>query len=160
MHDSNSTQFPAPPFTTTANVTEGASLSFNANNALIIDEPHVDLIKDLDSMIEAVLKGYKRADATSEDPRNTGTQGALARLDHLSEHIIKQRTIIGADAKAVETTRSRAELLQINVKSVKSEVIDIDLAAVLTNLMQTQMNYQAALKATTTMSQLSLLNYM
>lgn len=160
MHDSNSTQFPAPPFTTTANVTEGASLSFNANNALIIDEPHVDLIKDLDSMIEAVLKGYKRADATSEDPRNTGMQGALARLDHLSEHIIKQRTIIGADAKAVETTRSRAELLQINVKSVKSEVIDIDLAAVLTNLMQTQMNYQAALKATTTMSQLSLLNYM
>ena len=160
IHDSNSTQFPAPPFSTTANVTEGASLSFNANNALIIDEPHVDLIKDLDNMIDAVLKGYRRADASSEDPRNTGMQGALARLDHLSEHIIKQRTIIGADAKAVEQTRDRAELLQINVKSVKSELMNVDLAAVISNLMQTQINYQAALKASTTMSQLSLLNYM
>lgn len=160
IHDSNSTQFAQPPFSTTANVTEGASLSFNANNALIIDEPHVDFIKDLDNMIEAVSKGYVRADANSEDPRNTGMQGALARLDHLGEHLRKQRTIIGADAAAVEKTADRATMLKLNVKEIRSGVIDIDLAAVLTNMMQTQINYQAALKATSTMSQLSLLNYM
>lgn len=160
IHDSNSTQFAQPPFSTTANVTEGASLSFNANNALIIDEPHVDFIKDLDNMIEAVSKGYIRADANSEDPRNTGMQGALARLDHLGEHLRKQRTIIGADAAAVEKTADRATMLKLNVKEIRSGVIDIDLAAVLTNMMQTQINYQAALKATSTMSQLSLLNYM
>lgn len=159
IHDSNSTQFAQPPFSTTANVTEGASLSFNANNALIIDEPHVDFIKDLDNMIEAVSKGYVRADANSEDPRNTGMQGALARLDHLGEHLRKQRTIIGADAAAVEKTADRATMLKLNVKEIRSGVIDIDLAAVLTNMMQTQINYQAALKATSTMSQLSLLNY-
>lgn len=160
IHDSNSTQFAQPPFSTTATVTEGASLSFNANNALIIDEPHVDFIKDLDNMIEAVSKGYIRADANSEDPRNTGMQGALARLDHLGEHLRKQRTIIGADAAAVEKTADRATMLKLNVKEIRSGVIDIDLAAVLTNMMQTQINYQAALKATSTMSQLSLLNYM
>ncbi|WP_273402789.1 flagellar hook-associated protein FlgL [Campylobacter avium] len=160
IHDSNSTQFAQPPFSTTANVTEGASLSFNANNALIIDEPHVDFIKDLDNMIEAVSKGYIRADANSEDPRNTGMQGALARLDHLGEHLRKQRTIIGADAAAVEKTADRATMLKLNVKEIRSGVINIDLAAVLTNMMQTQINYQAALKATSTMSQLSLLNYM
>lgn len=160
IHDSNSTQFAQPPFSTTANVTEGASLSFNANNALIIDEPHVDFIKDLDNMIEAVSKGYVRADANSEDPRNTGMQGALARLDHLGEHLRKQRTIIGADAAAVEKTADRATMLKLNVKEIRSGVIDIDLAAVLTNMMQTQINYQAALKATSTMSQISLLNYM
>lgn len=160
IHDSNSTQFAQPPFSTTANVTEGASLSFNANNALIIDEPHVDFIKDLDNMIEAVSKGYVRADANSEDPRNTGMQGALARLDHLGEHLRKQRTIIGADAAAVEKTADRATMLKLNVKEIRSGVINIDLAAVLTNMMQTQINYQAALKATSTMSQLSLLNYM
>lgn len=159
IHDSNSTQFAQPPFSTTATVTEGASLSFNANNALIIDEPHVDFIKDLDNMIEAVSKGYVRADANSEDPRNTGMQGALARLDHLGEHLRKQRTIIGADAAAVEKTADRATMLKLNVKEIRSGVIDIDLAAVLTNMMQTQINYQAALKATSTMSQLSLLNY-
>lgn len=160
IHDSNSTQFAQPPFSTTATVTEGASLSFNANNALIIDEPHVDFIKDLDNMIEAVSKGYIRADANSEDPRNTGMQGALARLDHLGEHLRKQRTIIGADAAAVEKTADRATMLKLNVKEIRSGVINIDLAAVLTNMMQTQINYQAALKATSTMSQLSLLNYM
>lgn len=160
IHDSNSTQFAQPPFSTTATVTEGASLSFNANNALIIDEPHVDFIRDLDNMIEAVSKGYVRADANSEDPRNTGMQGALARLDHLGEHLRKQRTIIGADAAAVEKTADRATMLKLNVKEIRSGVIDIDLAAVLTNMMQTQINYQAALKATSTMSQLSLLNYM
>lgn len=160
IHDSNSTQFAQPPFSTTATVTEGASLSFNANNALIIDEPHVDFIKDLDNMIEAVSKGYIRADANSEDPRNTGMQGALERLDHLGEHLRKQRTIIGADAAAVEKTADRATMLKLNVKEIRSGVIDIDLAAVLTNMIQTQINYQAALKATSTMSQLSLLNYM
>ena len=160
IHDSNSTQFAQPPFSTTATVTEGASLSFNANNALIIDEPHVDFIKDLDNMIEAVSKGYIRADANSEDPRNTGMQGALARLDHLGEHLRKQRTIIGADAAAVEKTADRDTMLKLNVKEIRSGVINIDLAAVLTNMMQTQINYQAALKATSTMSQLSLLNYM
>lgn len=160
LHDSQSTQFPAPPYTTTANVTGGASLSFSANNALIIDEPHVDLIRDLDSMIEAVLEGNKRADADGKDPRNTGMQGALERLDHLGEHIRKQRVSIGADAAAIEQVRDRNTLMQINVKTIQSSVIDTDLGAVITQLMQAQVTYQAALKATTTLSQLSLLNYL
>lgn len=160
MHDSQSTQFPALPLTTTAQVTDGAALSFSANNALIIDEPHVDLIKDLELMIDSVLEGNMRADSEGKDPRNTGMQGALERLDHLGEHLRKQRTQIGASAKAIEDTESRVKLLKVNIQSVKSEVIDTDLAEALTQMMQTQLTYQAAMKASTTLSQLSLLNYM
>lgn len=159
LTDSQSGVFPAP-LTTTAQTTTGSALSFSANNALIIDEPHNDLINDLETMIQAVRYGYVRADSTSAYPRNTGMQGALERLDHLNEHIIKQRTIIGADQKAMSDTKSKVMTLKVNVKSTQNEVIGADLPEVYSQLMQQQLTYQAALKASTTLSQLSLLNYM
>ena len=161
MHDRRASTFPQPPFTTTANIEEGTNpLSFSANNALVIDEPHVDFINDLELMIEAVREGYVRADSTGSNPRNAGMQGGLERLDHLNEHIIKQRTIIGADQKAMSDTKTKVATLKVNVQSIQSEVIGVDIAEALTQMMQQQLNYQAALKATTTLSQLSLLNYM
>lgn len=149
-----------PPLTTTAQTTTGSALSFSANNALIIDEPHNDLINDLETMIQAVRYNYLRADSTGKYPRNTGMQGALERLDHLNEHIIKQRTIIGADQKAMSDTKKKVMTLKVNVKSTQNEVIGADLPEVYSQLMQQQLTYQAALKASTTLSQLSLLNYM
>lgn len=163
LTDSRSGVFPNPPqnnLTTNAQTTTGSALSFSANNALIIDEPHNDLINDLETMIQAVRYNYVRADSTSAYPRNTGMQGALERLDHLNEHIIKQRTIIGADQKAMSDTKSKVMTLKVNVKSTQNEVIGADLPEVYSQLMQQQLTYQAALKASTTLSQLSLLNYM
>lgn len=159
LTDSRSGIFPQN-LTTTAQTTTGSALSFSANNALIIDEPHNDLINDLETMIQAVRYGYVRADSTSAYPRNTGMQGALERLDHLNEHIIKQRTIIGADQKAMSDTKKKVMTLKVNVKSTQNEVIGADLPEVYSQLMQQQLTYQAALKASTTLSQLSLLNYM
>lgn len=152
--------FPNNNLTTTAQTTTGSALSFSANNALIIDEPHNDLINDLETMIQAVRYNYLRADSTGAYPRNTGMQGALERLDHLNEHIIKQRTIIGADQKAMSDTKKKVMTLKVNVKSTQNEVIGADLPEVYSQLMQQQLTYQAALKASTTLSQLSLLNYM
>lgn len=163
LTDSQSGVFPNPPnnnLTTTAQTTTGSALSFSANNALIIDEPHNDLINDLETMIQAVRHNYLRADSKGAYPRNTGMQGALERLDHLNEHIIKQRTIIGADQKAMSDTKKKVMTLKVNVKSTQNEVIGADLPEVYSQLMQQQLTYQAALKASTTLSQLSLLNYM
>lgn len=161
LTDSRSGVFTFPnDLSTTAQTTTGSALSFSANNALIIDEPHNDLINDLETMIQAVRYNYVRADSTGAYPRNTGMQGALERLDHLNEHIIKQRTIIGADQKAMSDTKSKVMTLKVNVKSTQNEVIGADLPEVYSQLMQQQLTYQAALKASTTLSQLSLLNYM
>lgn len=161
LTDSRSGVFTFPNgLSTTAQTTTGSALSFSANNALIIDEPHNDLINDLETMIQAVRYGYVRADSTGAHPRNTGMQGALERLDHLNEHIIKQRTIIGADQKAMSDTKKKVMTLKVNVKSTQNEVIGADLPEVYSQLMQQQLTYQAALKASTTLSQLSLLNYM
>ncbi len=160
LRDSTSGQFPQPPYTTTANTTDGSNFKFSANNALTIDEPNVDMIRDLDAMIDAVLKGNMRADSESIDPRNTGMQGALERLDHLSDHIRKLNTTMGAHHNNIENINTKVSFLSVNVQTIKRDVIDADYAEAYMNLMQTQMAYQSSLKASTTLMQLSLLNYM
>ncbi|EAH9284082.1 flagellar hook-associated protein FlgL [Campylobacter upsaliensis] len=160
LSDSQSGQFPQPPYTHTANSQPGPDFSFNANNSLVIDEPNVDVIKDLDLMIEAVLSGNMRANADGDNPRNTGMQGALERLDHLSDHINKLNTTMGAYHNNIDNVNTRVTFLGVNVQTLKTKVNDADYAETLMNLMQTQLAYQASMKATTTISQLSLLNYM
>ncbi|MBZ7940274.1 flagellar hook-associated protein FlgL [Campylobacter molothri] len=160
LSDSQSGHFPQPPYTETAQIQSGPNFSFSANNALTIDEPNVDLIKDLDTMIDAVLSGNMRADGNSADPRNTGMQGALERLDHLADHVSKLNTTMGAYHNIIDGVNTRVSFLSVNVQSIKSNVIDVDYGEAMMNLMQTQLAYQASLKASTTISQLSLLNYM
>ncbi|EAI8344194.1 flagellar hook-associated protein FlgL [Campylobacter jejuni] len=160
LSDSQSGHFPQPPYSATASVENGPNFSFSANNALVIDEPNVDLIKDLDTMIDAVLSGNMRADGNSDDPRNTGMQGALERLDHLADHISKLNTTMGAYHNTIDGVNTRVNFLSVNVQSIKSNVIDVDYGEAMMNLMQVQLAYQASLKASTTISQLSLLNYM
>ncbi|EAL5962938.1 flagellar hook-associated protein FlgL [Campylobacter jejuni] len=160
LSDSQSGHFPSPPYTTTAQVENGPNFSFSANNALVIDEPNVDLIKDLDTMIDAVLSGNMRADGNSSDPRNTGMQGALEKLDHLADHISKLNTTMGSYHNTIDGVNTRVNFLSVNVQSIKSNVIDVDYGEAMMNLMQVQLAYQASLKASTTISQLSLLNYM
>lgn len=160
LSDSQSGHFPQPPYSATASVESGPNFSFSANNALTIDEPNVDLIKDLDTMIDAVLSGNMRADGNSADPRNTGMQGALERLDHLADHVSKLNTTMGAYHNIIDGVNTRVSFLSVNVQSIKSNVIDVDYGEAMMNLMQTQLAYQASLKASTTISQLSLLNYM
>uniref|UniRef100_UPI003AF65DA5 flagellar hook-associated protein FlgL n=1 Tax=Campylobacter upsaliensis TaxID=28080 RepID=UPI003AF65DA5 len=160
LSDSQSGHFPQPPYNHTANSQPGPDFSFNANNSLVIDEPNVDVIKDLDLMIEAVLSGNMRANADGNNPRNTGMQGALERLDHLSDHINKLNTTMGAYHNNIDNVNTRVTFLGVNVQTLKTKVNDADYAETLMNLMQTQLAYQASMKATTTISQLSLLNYM
>lgn len=160
LSDSQSGHFPRPPYNHTANQVAGPDFSFNANNSLVIDEPNVDVIKDLDLMIEAVLSGNMRANADGDNPRNTGMQGALERLDHLSDHINKLNTTMGAYHNNIDNVNTRVTFLGVNVQTLKTKVNDADYAETLMNLMQTQLAYQASMKATTTISQLSLLNYM
>ncbi|MBZ7935964.1 flagellar hook-associated protein FlgL [Campylobacter sp. B0100352/1] len=160
LSDSQSGHFPVPPYSETAQIQSGPNFSFSANNALTIDEPNVDLIKDLDTMIDAVLSGNMRADGNSADPRNTGMQGALERLDHLADHVSKLNTTMGAYHNIIDGVNTRVSFLSVNVQSIKTNVIDVDYGEAMMNLMQTQLAYQASLKASTTISQLSLLNYM
>ncbi|MBX1886163.1 flagellar hook-associated protein FlgL [Campylobacter peloridis] len=157
IKDSNSnTNFP----TIGGGVTQGSGFTFSANNSLTIDDPNVDLIKDLDEMIDAVLNGNMRADSEGSDPRNTGLQGALERLDHLQDHVRKTQTTIGSYTNSIEETNKRMTFLNVNVATIKSGVTDADYGQTYMQFMQTMVSYQAMLSATSKISQISLLNYL
>lgn len=160
LRDNLSGQFSMPPYTNTANIQSGPNFSFSANNALTIDEPNVDMVRDLDGMIDAVLKGIMRADSNSSIPRNTGMQGALERLDHLADHVRKLNSAIGSYHNNIEKISTRSKFLEVNVQAMQKVVIAKEPSEVLLDLTQVQLTYESSLKATTTLMRLSLLNYM
>ncbi|BCX79512.1 flagellin [Campylobacter sp. 19-13652] len=138
----------------------GSTFSFMENNAIEIDEPSIDIFKDLNKMIEAVKGGYYRASNEHKDPRNTGIQGALERIDHIMDHIHKQETVLGSYTNSLKDTQHRAEIMIVNVSSVKSDLVDTDYGKAYLALNQHMMAYQAILQASAKINQLSLLNYM
>jgi flagellar hook-associated protein 3 FlgL len=149
MYDENADNFGTP-----------SALSFMANDALTIDEPSVNIFRDLDVMIEAVRSGTYRADSEGGNPRNPGIQNGIERLDHILDHFTKEHTKIGALSNALQDSKERAELLAVNVKTVKSEIIDIDYGETLMKFQQMQIAYQAMLSSVSKINGLSLVNYM
>lgn len=139
---------------------QGSLFSFTSNNAIAIDEPSIDIFKNLDEMIQAVRNGSYRADANAENPRTTGVQGALKKIDHLKDHINKQHTQIGSYTNLLTSTNDRVSTLKVNVSTVKSEIMDADYGETYIMFQQRLIGYQAMLQATSKINQVSLLNYM
>lgn len=140
--------------------TSNAALSFMANDAVTIESPSVNMFEQLDAMIEAVRTGNFRMDSTSSDPRNVGIQNALAQLDHIADHVEKAHTKIGALSNALTETKTRAETLKVNVKTVQTEIVGVDLAEAYLELTQVSNSYEAMLSAISKVNSMSLLDYM
>ncbi|QCD44953.1 flagellin [Campylobacter mucosalis] len=140
---------------------KGSVFSFMENNAIAIDQPSIDIFADLQKMIEAVRNGgSQRADSESIDPRNTGLQGGIERIDHIMDHINKEKVKIGSYSNLLKDTNERASIMRVNISSVKSEIMDADLGEAYLSLTQRMMSYQAMLQSTAKINQLSLLNYL
>lgn len=149
MYDTEANNFGTP-----------SALQFMENNALTIDEPSLNVFEDLDRMIEAVRSGAYHADGDSENPRNIGIQNSIERLDHIMDHFTRSHTKIGALSNALKDTGERAELLEVNVNSVKSEIIDADYGETMIEFQQLALGYQAMLSSVAKINSLSLLNYL
>jgi flagellar hook-associated protein 3 FlgL len=150
MYDSKSNDYSATPST----------LNFMANDLITIEEPKIDFYKDLDQMIEAVRNGTFRMDSQGSDPRNIGMQNSIQRLDHLLDHVTKEHTKIGSYSNALSQASDRAQLLSINVQTVRSEVIDVDMGEAYMKFQQLSNSYQAMLSTVAKINSMSLLNYM
>jgi flagellar hook-associated protein 3 FlgL len=149
MHDSDTDSYDgsSPVFT------------FNSNNAITVDEPKVDIFHQLDKMIQSVRDGKIRADGNSSDPRNIGIESGIELIDHIFDHVNKLHTKIGAISKSLEHTQERNETLLTHVESLKSDVVDVDLAEASMKLQKLQLNYQAMLASVGKVNKLSLVNY-
>ncbi len=140
--------------------TQASALTFMANDAVKIDDPNIDFYKDLDNMIEAVRGGTFRMDGDSDNPRNIGIQNSIQRIDHLMDHVTKEHTKIGSYSNALSRANERSELLSINVQTVRSEVIDVDMGEAYMKFNQLSTSYEASLSTVAKINSMSLLNYM
>ncbi|MCW8894532.1 MAG: flagellar biosynthesis protein FlgL [Sulfurimonas sp.] len=152
LYDSNSDNFAV-----------GASssvMTFNTNNALTVTDPKTDFFKTLDDVIKSVEDHKLNPDSSSGDPRNVGIQNAISMLDDLSDHVFRSHSKVGAQSNALTTSLERTSALEISTMTLRSSVIDTDLAEASLELTQLNNNYQAMLSTVGQISQLSLVNYL
>ena len=133
---------------------------FNSNNGITIDESKVDIFHQLDEIIKSVENGKVRVDGDSKNPRERGIQEGIELIDHLQDHIIKKHTEIGAISKSLQNTEERNNMLIVHVETLKSSVIDVDMAEASLKLQKLTLNYNAMLSTISKVNGLSLVNYM
>lgn len=142
-------------------VTNGSSLTFNANNALTIRDPKTDFFTQIEEIIRAVEENKKRSDGSDPtDPRNIGIQNAIQMIDDLSDHVGRLQTQSGSYSQVLQASSDRSDLLIVSTKMLQSDVIDTDIAEATLRMQQLSLNYQAMLSSISKVSQLSLVNYL
>lgn len=157
IYDNTSDTYPATDTTTDT----GSSLIFNANSALTVRDPKTDFYARLEEMIQSVEQGKYKADGTDGgDPRNIGIQHAIAMIDDLSEHTTRMQTEAGTYSQTLLAASERTDMLILSTTTLRSDVIDTDIAEATLRMQQLQLNYQAMLSSISKVSQLSLVNYL
>jgi flagellar hook-associated protein 3 FlgL len=142
-------------------VTTGSSMLFNANNSLTIADAKNNFFAQIEQMISSVEQGKKRPDGTdSFDPRNVGVQNAIHMMDDLSDHVSRMQTQAGSYSQVLDMSVNRTDLLIVTSKTLRSDVIDTDIAEATLRMQQLSLNYQALLSNISKVSKLSLVNYL
>lgn len=139
---------------------DSSVVSFNANNALTIVDPKTDFFKNLDEAITAVEDHKLYPDSSSGTMRNQGIENAIAMLDKLQSHVSRSHATVGAQSNTLTSSLERSQLLEISTMTLRSSVIDTDIAEASLQLQQLTLNYQAMLSTVGKVSQLSLVNYL
>jgi len=135
-------------------------MSFNANNSLTVRDPKTDFFKTINEMIEAVENHTTYPDASLKDKRTVGIENAIAAIDDLQDHVFRNQSVAGAQSNTLTAALERTEILEISTFSLRSSVVDTDLAESSLRLSQLTLNYQAMLSTVGKVSQLSLVNYL
>lgn len=135
-------------------------ITFNANNALTTRDPKTDFFKSIDEAIRAVEEHKVYPDGTTGSPRSIGIQEAMQVIDDLNLHVSKMHAKVGAQSNALDISIQRTEMLQISSITLRSSVIDTDIAESQLMLSQLKLNYEAMLSTVGKISKLSLVNYL
>jgi len=150
LYDSNSGDFSAA----------SSVMTFNTNNAITVRDPKTDFFKTFNEMITAVENNKNYPDSSSGDIRNVGVENAIAMMDDLQDSIFRAHSKIGSQTNALNMSIERTEILEIGSISLRSSVVDTDLAEAALTLAQLDTNYKAMLSSVSKISQLSLVNYL
>lgn len=150
LYDTNSAYF----------AQDASVMAFNANNALTISDPKTDFFKSINEMITAVEEQKNYPNTSTGTARNLGIQNAIALMDDIQNHMSHSHSTVGANSNTLTIALERTSLLELSTQSLRSSVIDTDLAESTLQLTQLTLNYQAMLSTVSKVSQLSLVNYL
>lgn len=152
LYDSNSGDFSVGA--------DASVMTFNSNNALTVRDPKTDFFKTLNDVINAVENYKLYPDSNSGDARSIGIENAIAMIDELHEHVTRSHSQVGAQTNALSKSLERVEMLKMSSMTLRSSVIDTDMAEAHLTLAQLNTNYQAMLSTVGKISKLSLVNYL
>ena len=150
IYDANSGDFTA----------DASVMTFNTNNTITVRDPKTDFFKTLDEMIRSVENYKLYPDSSSGDIRNVGIENAIAMMDDLQDHVYRAHSQVGVQTNSLNTSLQRTGLLEISAKSLRSTVVDTDLAQASLDLARLNTNYEALLSTAAKVSKLSLVNYL
>ncbi len=150
LHDANSGDFSA----------SASVMTFNSNNGLTVRDPKTDFFKIIDEMITAVENHKLYPDASGGNIRNVGIENSILMMDDLQDHVFRAHSLVGSQSNALTMSLERSELLEISTMTLRSAVIDTDLAEASLTLTQLSLNYEAMLSTVGRVSKLSLVNYL
>jgi len=150
MYDTNSGDFTAP----------ASLMTFNTNNAVMVRDPKTDFFDVIDQMITSVENYTLYPDSTSVNVRNIGIENAIAMMDDLTDHVLRAHAQSGAQSTALTSAVERTSILEISAMTLRSSVIDTDLAKASLTLSQVTINYEAMLSTVGRVSKLNLVNYL
>ncbi|EDZ62706.1 flagellar hook-associated protein [Sulfurimonas gotlandica GD1] len=150
LHDTNSGDISNP----------ASVMTFNANNGLTVRDPKTDFFKTLNEMIIAVENHKLYPDSSGGVIRNVGIENAITMMDDLQDHVFRAHSLVGSQSNALTMAQERTELLEISTSTLRSAVIDTDLAKASLTLTQLTLNYEAMLSTVGKVSKLNLVNYL
>jgi len=150
LYDANSGNFTA----------SSSVMTFNSNNALTIRDPKTDFFDTIDQIISSVENYTLYPDADSLDTGNIGIENSIAMMDDLQDHIFRSHAQVGAQSTALTDSLERTQILEISTMTLRSSIVDTDLAEASLELTQLNLNYEAMLSTVGKVSQLSLVNYL
>jgi len=152
LHDSTSGDFSAS--------SNASVMTFNTNNSLTIRDPKTDFFKTIDEMITSVENYIIYPDSTVGDKRSVGIENAMSMMDDLQDHVFRSHSLVGTQSNVLNDSLERVEILEVGTKTLRSSVIDTDLAEASLELTQLTLNYEAMLSTVGRVSKLSLVNYL
>jgi len=125
-----------------------------------ITDPKTDFFKSIDDMITAVSEHKLYPNSKDGIARNVGIENAIQKMDNLQNHVFRMHSKVGAQSNTLSTSLARTQILEVSTMSLRSSVIDTDLAKAALKLQQLTTNYQAMLSTVGKVSKLSLVNYL
>ena len=140
--------------------TQSSVMTFNSNNALTIRDPKTNFFSTLNDIITSIEEHKLNVDGTTGIVRNVGMENSTTMMDDLQTHLGRSHSLVGANSNTLNASLERSSLLEISTMTLRSSVIDMDLAEASLTLTQLSLNYEAMLSTVGKVSKLSLVNYL